>query len=686
MAKLIVDGQEIDVAAEATLLQACEQAGAEVPRFCFHERLSIAGNCRMCLVEVKGSPKPVASCAMAVRDLRPGPNGEPPVVNTRTPLVKKAREGVMEFLLINHPLDCPICDQGGECDLQDQAMAYGIDASRYALNKRAVEDKYIGPLVATMMTRCIQCTRCVRFTAEVAGVGDLGAIGRGEDMEITTYLHSAMGSELQGNVVDLCPVGALTSRPYAYTARPWELTKTESVDVTDAVGSAIRVDSRGREVLRILPRLNEAVNEEWISDKARHIVDGLKAQRLDRPYVRVGGRLQPASWAEAFAAIAAKVAATPAARIGAIAGDFASVEELFALKALMTSLGVANIDARPAGSALDPSLGRASYLFNPTIAGIEDADAILIIGSNPRKEAAVLNARIRKRWRAGNVAIGLIGEAADLTYKYDYLGAGAESLAALLGGDGAFAEKLAAAKKPLVIVGEGAIARADGKSVLAAAAKLGARDGWNGFAVLHTGASRVGALDVGFVPADGGLDTAAMLAGGVDMAFLLGADEIDLAGLGSAFVVYVGTHGDAGAHRADVILPGAAVTEKSGTYVNTEGRVQLANRAVFPLGEAREDWSILRALSDVLGKRLPFDSLAELRAALYASAPHFAAIEEIADAGGASGLGGVEIALDKGAFVSPIKDFYLTNPAARASKVLAECSALARSRVQVAAE
>src|ERR1041384_6733290 len=408
MAKLKVDGIEIEVPAEYTLLQVCEAAGAEVPRFCFHERLSVAGNCRMCLVEVKGGPpKPAASCAMGVRDIRGGPNGELPEVFTNTPMVKKAREGVMEFLLINHPLDCPICDQGGECDLQDQAMAYGVDASRYAENKRAVEDKYIGPLVKTIMTRCIHCTRCIRFTTEVAGVPELGAIGRGEDMEITTYLEHAMTSELQSNVVDLCPVGALPSKPYAFTARPWELAKTQSIDVMDALGSAIRVDTRGREVMRILPRSNDDVNEEWISDKTRHAGDGFRPQRLDQPSLRENGRRRSASWSEAFAAIAAAVSRTKPDRIGAIAGDLAAVEEMYALKQLMSAMGVTNIDCRQDGSALDPRWGRASYLFNATIAGIERADALLIVGANPRREAAVPNGRIRKPWRAGALPTGM---------------------------------------------------------------------------------------------------------------------------------------------------------------------------------------------------------------------------------------------------------------------------------------
>lgn len=687
MSKIIIDGTEIDVPAEYTLLQACEAAGAEVPRFCFHERLSIAGNCRMCLVEVKGGPpKPTASCAMNVRDLRPGPNGEPPVVLTTSPMVKKAREGVMEFLLINHPLDCPICDQGGECDLQDQAMAYGVDTSRFAENKRAVEDKEIGPLVKTTMTRCIQCTRCVRFSTEVAGVTDLGLTGRGEDVEITSYLEAAMTSELQGNIIDLCPVGALTSKPYEFKARPWELTKTESVDVMDATGAAIRVDSRGSEVMRILPRLNEAVNEEWISDKTRFIFDGLKTQRLDRPFIRVNGKLQAASWHEAFAAIADKVKATKPARIGALAGQLAAVEDMFALKSMMESLGVANLDARFPESPLHPKHGRASYVFNSTIAGIEDADAIIIIGSNPRLESPVLNARIRKRYVRGDVFIGVVGEQADLTYPYEYLGAGPDSF-------GKSVEKaLNGKQKPIFIVGQGALNRADGAAVLSmvadAAQKLGVvKDGWNGFNVLHTEAALVGALDLGFVPGEGGLDTAAMLkSGALDVLFLLGVDEVVVPE--GAFVVYQGTHGDAGAHRADVILPGAAFTEKSGLYVNTEGRVQMTNRASFPPGEAREDWAILRALSAVLGKALSFDSLSQLRKSLFVAHPHFAAINGIAvsDAGAIDVLAGLGGKVGKDAFHSPVTDFYLTNPIARASKTMASCSALAKARIPLAAE
>jgi NADH-quinone oxidoreductase subunit G len=693
MAKLKVDGKEIEVPDHFTLLQACEEAGAEVPRFCFHERLSVAGNCRMCLVEVKGGPpKPAASCAMGVRDIRGGPNGELPEVYTNTPMVKKAREGVMEFLLINHPLDCPICDQGGECDLQDQAMTFGVDASRYSENKRAVEDKYIGPLVSTVMNRCIHCTRCVRFTTEVAGITELGLIGRGEDAEITTYLEQAMTSELQGNIVDLCPVGALTSKPFAFTARPWELGKTESIDVMDALGSAIRIDTRGREVMRVMPRVNEDINEEWISDKSRFIWDGLKTQRLDRPYVRKDGRLVPASWQEAFATIKSAVASTTGDKIGAIAGDLATVEEMFALKELMKALGSEHLDCRQDGAALDPSLGRASYIFNPTIAGIEEADALLIVGANPRYEAAVLNARIRKRWRRGEFPIGVIGEAAELRYDYEYLGAGTDTLTEVAEGTNKFFAKLKKAKRPMIIVGQGALTRADGRGVLATVAGLAeavgaAKADWNGFAVLHTAAGRVGGLDLGFVPGENGVDAATQLAT-MDVLFLLGADEIDLSKKSTNLLVYIGSHGDNGASNADVILPAAAYTEKSGIWVNTEGRVQMGNRANFAPGEAREDWAIIRALSDVLGHRLPFDSLQQLRGKLYAAYPHFTeedgikqgSVEEI------SAVAKKPRKIDKSGFASPVKDFYLTNPIARASAVMAECSALARNNFKVAAE
>ncbi len=675
MPKLTIDGIEVTVDPGTTVLQACELAGKEIPRFCYHERLTIAGNCRMCLVEQEKAPKPIASCAM--------PAADGMVIHTDSPMVKKAREGVMEFLLINHPLDCPICDQGGECDLQDQAMGYGRGSSRYDENKRAVKDKYMGPLVETVMTRCIHCTRCVRFVTEVAGVPELGAIGRGEDMQITTYLEKAMTSELSGNVIDLCPVGALTSKPYAFTARSWELRKTESVDAMDAVGANIRVDVRGREVMRILPRLNEDVNEEWLSDKSRFAYDGLKARRLDRPYVRRNGKLQEATWAEAFAAVAGGLKGLTGSQVAAIAGDLACAESVMALKDLMDKLGSPNIDCRQDGAKIDPTL-RAGYIFNSGIAGIDEADAILIVGSNPRREAALINARIRKRYLTGKVKIGLIGEQAQLTYKYDYLGAGPATLKDIAEGRG-FAEVLKAAQKPMLILGQGALARADGAAVLALAKQVAdacglIKDGWNGFNMLHTAAARVGALDLGFVPGQGGKDVAGILAaaqsGEIKAVYLLGADEVDTAKLGSAFVIYQGSHGDAGAKRADVILPGAAYTEKDASWVNTEGRVQLGRRAAAPPGDAREDWAIIRALSDVLGQTLSYDNLGMLRRRMLQAAPHFGAVDKLTPA--AWGNFGAAGAVSDQPFVSPVADFYLTNPIARASATMAECSALAR--------
>jgi NADH-quinone oxidoreductase subunit G len=626
---------------------------------------------------------------MSVNDLWPARAGTPPTIITDSETVKKAREGVLEFLLINHPLDCPICDQGGECDLQDQTIAYGFDASRFQDNKRAVEEKYLGPLIDTYMNRCIHCTRCIRFMTEVAGVEELGAIGRGEDMEITTYLERGMFSNLSGNVVDLCPVGALTSKPYAFVARPWELTKTPSIDVMDAVGSAIRVDARGREVLRILPRENEAINEEWISDKARHVWDGLRTQRIDRPYVRRDGKLEPTSWDEAFRLIAGKLKGLDGKRLGAIAGDLAACEEMFALKLLAERLGSPNIDCRQGGAKLDPTLGRATYVFNSTIEGIDRADAFLLVGTNPRHEAPVLNARILKRIRQSQARppVGLIGEKADLTYAYDYLGAGPETLAKVADGSHSFLKKLEGAGRPILMVGQAALARTDGAAVLALAAKaamtMGAiKPGWNGFNILHHAAARVGGLDIGFVPHDGGLDVEGMLdaasAGKLDVVYLLGADEIDMERLGNAFVIYQGSHGEQGAHRADVILPGAAYTEKSAIYVNTEGRPQMTARAVFPPGEAREDWKIIRALSGVLGKPLPFDSATELRAKLFEAHPHLALLDlvEPADSAAVERLAQKPARADKERFGHAIDDYYLTNPIARASAIMANLSAL----------
>jgi NADH-quinone oxidoreductase subunit G len=679
---LIIDGKEIEADDGLTLIQACEQAGVEIPRFCYHERLSIAGNCRMCLVEVVGMPKPVASCAMGVSDLPPNRDGSPKVINTRTPMVKKAREGVLEFLLINHPLDCPICDQGGECDLQDQALYFGLGGSRYRENKRAVEDKYLGPLIRTYMNRCIHCTRCVRFMTEVAGVEDLGAIGRGEDMEIVTYLERGINSELSANIADLCPVGALTHGPWAHSARPWEFDKTESIDVMDAVGSSIRIDSRGRDVMRILPRNNDAVNEEWISDKTRHVVDGLKTQRLDQPYLRRNGRLEPCSWQEALDAVAARLKAADPRRVGAIAGDLAAAEEMFALKDLMSRLGVPNLDCRQQGERLDPRFGRGSYLFNTTIQGIEQADAVLIVGANPRHEAAVLNARILKRFRRGGLRVGLIGAPAELTYPYEHLGAGPQTLAELAEGRHGFAEVLRQANHPMVIVGSGATTRGDGLAVLSMAARLvlstseGKAAEWNGFNVLHRAAARVAGLDLGFVPAEGGKGVAQMLSGDMEVVYLLGADEIDMGKLEGAFVIYQGSHGDAGAHRADVILPGSAYSEKHGTYVNTEGRAQLAPRAVFPPGEAKEDWTILRALSPLVGHVLPYDNLPALRAAMYKQAPALARIGSVASAPreGLDALARIGGAATAAPFQNTVGDYYLTNAIARASAVMAELS------------
>ena len=677
--KVSVDGIEVEVAPGTSIMQACEEAGAEIPRFCYHERLSVAGNCRMCLVNVKGAPKPVASCAMPV-----APDME---IDTKSEAVQTARKGVMEFLLINHPLDCPICDQGGECDLQDQAYGYGHDDSRFADNKRAVEDKEMGPLVKTIMTRCIQCTRCVRFSTEVAGVPEIGAIGRGENMEITTYLEASLSSELSGNVIDLCPVGALTSKPYAFTARPWELKKTETIDVMDALGSNIRVDTRGREVMRILPRNNDEINEEWLSDKSRFIWDGLNRQRLDTPYLRSGKNLKPVSWDEAFAAIGKKVKGKET-KTAAIAGDLACAEGMFALKGLMEGLGSADMDCRQDGAKL--SGPRANYLFNTTIAGIEEADALVIIGSNPRKEAPVLNARIRKRWLQGDFPVANIGAPADLTYPVEELGAGPETLADLAAGKNSFYNVLNKAKRPMLIVGQTALSRQDGDAILSLAIQLAeaagmVRDDWNGFNVLHQAAARVAGLDLGFVPGEAGRDVQGILdaaeAGDVETVFLLGADEIDLGRLSNAFTIYVGSHGDAGAHAADVILPAAAFSEKSAIYVNTEGRVQMTEQAAFPPGEAREDWKIFRALSEHVGNKLPYDNLNALRAQMFEAVPHFAALDDIAPAGKPAAPA-MKTKPDAQAFDGYTRDFYLTNPVCRASAVMAECSQQAQQREQ----
>ncbi len=668
--KININGEVIEVDGAMTLIQACEVAGVEIPRFCYHERLSIAGNCRMCLVEVVGGPpKPAASCAMQVRDLRPGPEGQPPEVKTNSPMVKKAREGVMEFLLINHPLDCPICDQGGECDLQDQAMAYGVDFSRYREPKRASTDLDLGPLVETHMTRCISCTRCVRFTTEVAGITQMGQTGRGEDAEITSYLGQTLSSNMQGNIIDLCPVGALTSKPYAFTARPWELTKTETIDVMDALGSNIRVDTKGREVMRILPRNHDGVNEEWISDKTRFVWDGLRRQRLDRPYVRENGKLRPASWEEALGKAADAIKG--AAKLTGLIGDLVSVEAAFALKALVEGQG-GQVESRTDGTKL-PAGNRSAYVGTAQIEDIDTAKFIQLIGTNPREEAPVLNARIRKAWLNG-AQIGLVGEAADLTYEYAHVGTDRAALAGLTGKNyGAVLEA-----PSIVIVGQGALIGADGAAVLSQAMKLAEETG-SKFMVLHTAAGRVGALDIG-ATAEGGVEAAL---DGADVVFNLGADEIDIAA--GAFVIYQGSHGDRGAHRADVILPAAAYTEENALFVNTEGRPQLAMRAGFAPGEAKENWAILRALSGEVGRVLPYDSLAQLRSSLIEAHPHLAAIDEVAENEwtplAPSNMG-------EGDFVTALRDFYLSNPIARASSLMAELSSLAKAQntEQVAAE
>ena len=664
--KIIIDGQEVEVEGAMTLLQACEVADVEIPRFCYHERLTIAGNCRMCLVEVVGGPpKPAASCAMQVRDVRGGRNGELPEIKTTSPMVKKAREGVMEFLLINHPLDCPICDQGGECDLQDQAMAYGVDFSRFREPKRAVDNLDLGPLVETTMTRCISCTRCVRFTTEVAGITQMGQTGRGEDSEITSYLNETLDSELQGNIIDLCPVGALTSKPYAFTARPWELMKTETIDVMDALGSNIRVDTKGREVMRILPRNHDDINEEWISDKTRFVWDGLRRQRLDQPYVRKNGKLKPVSWDEAFSAINKAI---DGKKIAAIAGDLVSVEAMFALNKMIKDLG-GNSECRVDDAKL-PAGNRAAYVGTAKIEDIDNAETIYLIGTNPRTEAPVLNARIRKSYMNG-ADIKLIGNQVDLTYKYKHIGNDRKSFDLLSSNE----EINSLTKKnSLIIIGQGALLDADGEAVLAAAQNF-AKNTNSKLLILHTAAARVGGMDIGF-NTKGGINAALKDA---EVVFNLGADELRISD--TPFVVYQGSHGDRGAHRANVILPSAAYTEESGIFVNTEGRVQMAERAGFPPGQAKENWAILRALSAVLNVKLPFDSLNSLRAELYKEFPEMNNFDQVRVN---SGKDLKQKVLGKATFKYAISDHYLTNPIARASEVMAELSKNTKERAALA--
>ncbi|MDX2027271.1 MAG: NADH-quinone oxidoreductase subunit NuoG [Alphaproteobacteria bacterium] len=672
MPKLTINGTELEVAPGTSVLQACEQLGIEIPRFCYHDKLSVPANCRMCLVEIEKTPKPVASCAM--------PCGDGMAVHTDSPMVHKARKGVMEMLLINHPLDCPICDQGGECDLQDQAMGYGFDRSRYTEHKRAVTDKELGPLVKTVMTRCIHCTRCVRFAEEIAGTPELGAVHRGEDMEITTYITRSLSSELSGNLIDICPVGALTNKPLAFHVRPWELQKTETIDVLDAVGCNIRVDVRGNEVMRILPRLNEDINEEWINDKTRFACDGLKRQRLDRPYVRREGKLRPASWNEAFAAIAARLKETSPGRVAAIAGDLADCESMFALKSLMQAIGSPNMDCRQDSADYDIST-RAAYVMNSGIAGIDEADVVLLIGTNPRHEGTLVNARIRKRWLRGGMRVGMIGAKIDLGYPYRHLGDTPQAIADLIAGKNDFATILKNAKKPMVIVGAGALARPDGNALLAAARELAEafnmiQPEWNGFNVLQLAASRVGGIDIGFLPQTNGLGTRGILeaaeTGKMDIVWLLGADELDMKHLNKSFVVYQGHHGDAGAHIADVVLPGAAYTEKNAIYVNTEGRPQMALQAAFPPGEAKEDWAIIRAFSETIGKKLPFDTLMQLRVKLTQATPVLMEMGHRLKAEWKTF--GKKGELSAKPFAPVIENFYMTDPISRASVTMAKCT------------
>ncbi len=677
MGKITVNGRTLDVPEGATILQATEQAGVEVPVFCYHSRLAVAGNCRMCLVEVEGCPKPIASCAMPVTDNM--------VVRTDSKMVQKAREGALEFLLINHPLDCPICDQGGECDLQDVTVAYGAGNSRFLENKRAVKDKNMGPLISTSMNRCIHCTRCVRFSHDVAGAPEMGLVGRGENAEITTYLEGLLDSEMSGNIIDLCPVGALTSKPYAFQARPWELKKTESIDVMDAVGSAIRVDSQGLKVMRVLPRLNEDINEEWISDKTRFACDGLANQRLDRPYVRQKGALKPASWEAAFSHVVKALKPLKGDQIGALAGDLADCESMALLKDLFTHLKSPHIDCRQDGAALEAGV-RSSYLFNTSIAGIEDADACLMVGGNVRYEAPLINARLRKRSLGGNFQAARIGGEISShrrpTFLYEELGSAAQILDDVRIGRHPFSKVLEKAKRPLLILSQEALARSDGGSLLTLSREIAERYGlvspeWNGFNVLHTAAGRVGGLDLGLVPGNKGLSTKGMLQGAeaekIKGLFLLGADEIDLTGVrGKAFTVYIGHHGDVGAQEADVILPGAAYTEKEATYVNTEGRVQRGRAAISPPGEAQEDWKILSRLCSHFGVTRPPQTLEEVRKRMGEINPVFNHVDVLQDS--PWGEFGQRVPLDRSPFPVWEGNFFLDNAVARSSQTMAQCA------------
>ncbi|VFQ72946.1 unnamed protein product [Cuscuta campestris] len=668
--EVFVDGYPLKIPKGMTVLQACEIAGVDIPRFCYHSRLSIAGNCRMCLVEVEKSPKPVASCAMPAL---PGMK-----IKTDTPLAKKAREGVMEFLLMNHPLDCPICDQGGECDLQDQSMAFGSDRGRFTEMKRSVVDKNLGPLVKTVMTRCIQCTRCVRFATEIAGVQDLGMLGRGSGEEIGTYVEKLMTSELSGNVIDICPVGALTSKPFAFKARNWELKGTESIDVTDAVGSNIRIDSRGPEVMRILPRLNEDINEEWISDKTRFFYDGLKRQRISDPMIRgADGRFKVVSWCDALAVVAEVMRQVKPEEIVGIAGKLSDAESMMALKDLLNKMGSNNVWCEGNGPSPNADL-RSRYIMNSTISGLEKADVFLLVGTQPRVEAAMVNARIHKTVRTTNAKVGYIGPPTDFNYACEHLGVGPQTLLEIAEDRHPFSSTISNAKNPSIIVGAGIFERSDKDAIFSALEAI-ARKGnviqpdWNGFNVLLVNAAQAAALDLGLVP------QCSKSVGSAKFVYLMGADDVNLDELpNDAFVVYQGHHGDRGVYRANVILPAAAFSEKEGTYANTEGCAQQTLPAVPTVGDARDDWKIIRALSEVSGARLPYDSLGAIRSRIGTVAPNLLSLDERQPATFWPSLKS-EFTKEMDTttpFRPAIDNFYMTDSITRASKIMAQCSAL----------
>ncbi len=675
MPKLTIDDNEIDAEEGLTVMQACEQAGIEIPHFCFHERLKIAGNCRMCLVEMERAPKLIASCAM--------PIAEGMVIKTNTPKVKKSREGVMEFLLINHPLDCPICDQGGECDLQDQAFKYGKGSNRYTENKRSVKDKNLGPLVQTQMTRCIHCTRCIRFGEEIAGVPEMGAINRGEHMEIASYLEKTLTSELSGNIIDLCPVGALTSKPYEFTARSWELEKTESIDVMDALGSNIRIDSRGLEVMRVLPKLNEDINEEWLSDKARFSYDGLKVQRLDAPYVRQNGKLVESSWDEAISKIVDNISYIKSESIAAIAGTTVNAESMFLLKKMLGTLGSRNVDANQFGYKIDTT-SRSNYLFNSGISGVEDSDLCLLVGANPRQVAPVLNARIGKMVRGGHLNVGRVGQIDDQTYPIEELGRDLGVLESLLAGKGEFAKKMSAANKPMIIIGDGVLTRSDSHGILSLLHDIAEKydvvsSVWNGFNILHNHSSMVAALDLGFYSGKNGCGTSDILKstreGKINVLYLLAADDIDINEIGKdCFVIYQGHHGDASAGRADVILPEAAYTEQDGIFVNMEGRPQYARAAISPLGQARESWDIITYLAKRLDVTIQADSLSAVRDMMAKENIVFANIDEVIPTNFVPFKSSSKL-LKKDLEKIEI-NYYMTDPISRASVTMARCAKL----------